>query len=82
VTLLDAALRQICGDLSEAGASFALVGGLAVSARTEPRFTRDADIAVAVSNDAEAERLIHRLQASSYRVEALLEQDAAGRGLY
>jgi hypothetical protein len=39
--------------------SFALVGGLAVSIRTEPRFTRDADLAVALANDAEVEALIH-----------------------
>lgn len=40
---------------------FALVGGLAVSARTEPRFTRDADLAVALASDAEAEALIREL---------------------
>jgi DNA-binding TFAR19-related protein (PDSD5 family) len=56
-----------------------LVGGLAVSARTEPRFTRDADLAVAVASDAEAEALIHRLQAVEYDVEAIVEQDAVGR---
>jgi hypothetical protein len=51
VTSLEAALRQIHADLTEAHVSFALVGGLAVSARTEPRFTRDAELA----SDAEAE---------------------------
>jgi len=35
VTSLEAALRQIHIDLTEARVSFALVGGLAVSARTE-----------------------------------------------
>jgi hypothetical protein len=79
VTALEATLRHICGDLSDAQALFALVGGLAVSARTEPRFTRDADIAVAVPSDAEAERLIHGLQAHGYQVEALVEQDSVGR---
>ena len=34
---------------------WALVGGLAVSARTEPRFTRDIDIVVAVEDDTRAE---------------------------
>lgn len=48
MTSLEAALRQIDADLSEARVAFALVGGLAVSARTEPRFTRDADLAVAL----------------------------------
>ena len=33
----------------------ALVGGIAVSTRTEPRFTRDLDFAVAVADDAAAE---------------------------
>jgi predicted nucleotidyltransferase len=79
VTPLEAALRHICADLTDAHASFALVGGLAVSARTEPRFTRDADIAVAVANDAEAENLIRGLQARGYRIETLVEQDAVGR---
>lgn len=79
MTSLEAALRQIQTDLTEADVSFALVGGLAVSARTEPRFTRDADLAVAVANDAEAETLIHRLRACDYGIEALVEQDAVGR---
>jgi hypothetical protein len=34
-------------DLTEVDVPFALVGGLAVSAHTEPRSTRDADLAVA-----------------------------------
>jgi hypothetical protein len=44
------------------GKRFALVGGLAVSVRAEVRFTRDVDLAVAVSSDAEAESLVHRDQ--------------------
>jgi hypothetical protein len=79
VTSLEAALRQIHGDLTEIRLSFALVGGLAVSARTEPRFTRDADLAVAVATDAEAEALIHELRARDYRIEAIVEQEAVGR---
>jgi predicted nucleotidyltransferase len=79
VTALETALRQICLDLIEAHASFALVGGLAVSARTEPRFTRDADIAVAVASDAEAESLTRDLRVRGYRIEALIEQNAVGR---
>ena len=72
-------LRQIHTDLIEARVSFALVGGLGVSARTEPRFTRDADLAVAVATDAEVEALIHQLQARGYGVDALVEQEAVGR---
>jgi predicted nucleotidyltransferase len=79
VTSLEAALRQIHKDLAEARVSFALVGGLAVSARTEPRFTRDADLAVAVADDTEAEALIHNLRARGCRIEAVVEQEAVGR---
>jgi len=60
-TRLHAALRTISRDLSESGATCALVGGFAVSARTEPRFTRDLDLAVAVNEDSEAEALVQFL---------------------
>jgi predicted nucleotidyltransferase len=66
-------------DLRSAGSTFALVGGLAISVRTEPRFTRDADLAVAVADDLEAEGLIRRLQSQGYAVTATVEQDAVGR---
>ena len=56
-----------------------LVGGLAVSALTEPRFTRDADFAVAVPGNAEAERLINQLRVRGYTVDAVLEHQATGR---
>jgi predicted nucleotidyltransferase len=79
VTSLEAALRQIHIDLTEIHVSFALVGGLAVSARTEPRFTRDADLAVAIASDAEAEALIHTLRARGYGIDAIVEQEAVGR---
>jgi len=79
VTSLEATLRQIHFDLTEIRTSFALVGGLAVSARTEPRFTRDADLAVALASDAEAEALILSLRARDYGIEAVIEQEAVGR---
>jgi len=79
VTSLEAALRQIGTDLTRAQVSFALVGGLVVSVRTEPRFTRDADLAVGLASDAEAEALIRALRANGYRIEAVVEQDAVGR---
>lgn len=53
----EAALRQIVTDLGTLGRRFALVGGLAVSVRTEPRLTRDADLAVLVADDRDAEAL-------------------------
>jgi hypothetical protein len=79
VTSLEEALRQISTHLTEAHVPFALVGGLAVSARTEPRFTRDADLAVAVASDAEAEALVRELRARGYGIDAIVEQDAVGR---
>jgi hypothetical protein len=79
VTSLDAALRGIIAELARARVPFALVGGLAVSVRTEPRFTRDADLAVAVTTDAEAESVIHNLRARGYDIEAIIEQEAVGR---
>ncbi len=72
-------LRRIFDDLSDLGRSGALVGGLAVSARTEPRFTRDVDVAVVVRDDADAERLIHALQQRGYRIFGLVEQAATSR---
>lgn len=76
---LEATLRRISGCLRSSHARFALVGGLAVSARTEPRFTRDTDLCVAVRDDAEAEALIRDLRGRGYEVIALVEQEAVGR---
>ena len=79
MTTLRTVLRRAVAELSRADCPFALVGGLAVSVRTEPRFTRDADLAVSVAGDAEAEALIHRLRATGCRVDAVVEQQSAGR---
>ncbi|MFL5408964.1 MAG: nucleotidyl transferase AbiEii/AbiGii toxin family protein [Myxococcales bacterium] len=79
MTDAEKALRSATVDLSRAGARFALVGGLAVSARTEPRFTRDVDLAVAVDSDAEAEGLVRTLQECGYATLAVLEQAKTGR---
>lgn len=78
-TRLHSSLRKICNDLSDNRTLCALVGGLAVSARTEPRFTRDLDLAVAVSSDSDAEIVIKFLRSRQYRIEALVEQEAAAR---
>jgi hypothetical protein len=58
---------------------WALVGGLAVSARTEPRFTRDVDLVVAVASDQVAEDLSRKLLAAGYSILSTVEQDAANR---
>ena len=76
---LEAVLRAAPQDLADLRLRWALVGGLAVSARTEPRFTRDIDLVIAVRDDRDAERAIHALQQRGYQVHALVEQEAAGR---
>jgi len=50
-----------------------------VSARAEPRFTRDVDVAVAITDDREAEALVHALTSDGYRLRAAVEQDAVER---
>jgi predicted nucleotidyltransferase len=79
VTSVEQQLRQAASDLAKIGATFAVVGGLAVSARAEPRMTRDADFAVAVASDHEAEQLVFALRSLGYEVLAVVEQEATGR---
>ena len=55
------------------------VGGLAVSARAEPRTTRDVDVAISADSDAAAEQLVFHLQGRGYVVRMLLEQEKTGR---
>src|SRR3954462_7406414 len=73
------ALQLIASALVDLKRPFALVGGLAVSARSEPRFTRDIDLAVAVATDADAEGLVADLTARGFALRLSLEQDAIGR---
>jgi predicted nucleotidyltransferase len=79
MTLLEAALRQVLGDLYELDVRWALIGGLAVSARAEPRTTRDIDVAVAANGDEQAERLVFALQSMGYGVQSAVEHDAVER---
>ncbi len=78
MSLLSTASR-VLGLLRDQDVRGCLVGGLAVSARCEPRFTRDVDIAVAVDSDARAEALVHVLVTHGLRVVSLVEQESAGR---
>ncbi len=57
----------------------AVVGGLAVSVRTQPRFTADLDFAVAVDSDSDAEAVVHHLLQRQYTIEATLENIQHGR---
>jgi predicted nucleotidyltransferase len=57
----------------------AVIGGLAVGARTEPRFTRDLDFAVAAASDAEAEQCIFSMRQLGYEIATALQQVKHGR---
>ena len=78
-TQLLSALRQASIALTDRGVPFALIGGLAVSIRVEPRFTRDIDLAVAVSGDEQAEALVRDLTTGGFLLRQSLEQRALGR---
>jgi hypothetical protein len=81
VIRLEQALVRLSGDLRALGLRWALVGGLAVSIRAEPRTTQDLDISVAVSGDREAERITLDLKLRGYQpheVQPFLE-NADGR---
>lgn len=79
MTPLEEALRLAAGLLRDTGSGFALVGGLAVSAHTEPRVTRDVDLAVAVADDPEAEELVRAFLAQGFELTALLEHELTSR---
>lgn len=79
MTSLESALRRLVGRLETARVGFAVVGGLAVSARTEPRFTRDADVCVSVPDDLQAQSIVRHLGDDGYIVRALVEQEETGR---
>jgi len=79
VNKLEGIFQRAVHDLERTGHRAALIGGLAVSVRCEPRFTRDIDLAVTVTGDADAEALVRSLIASGYRIEAMIEQDVVGR---
>ncbi len=72
---LESALRRLVGDLIAEKIDFALVGGLAVSVRAEPRLTRDVDVAVSVSDDSGAEEIVRNLGARGYRPDLVQEHE-------
>lgn len=78
-SLLEQVVRHARQELEALGHGWALVGGLAVSVRTEPRFTRDVDLAIAVAGDTEAEAVVKHFQSLGYRVLDVLEQEKADR---
>ncbi len=77
-TALRRVVERIARDLEDLDQRWALVGGLAVGARAEPRFTRDVDLAVAADSDADAEQLVHALQQRGYRLVTMFEHEPTG----
>lgn len=72
LTVLDADLRAI-------GVPWALVGGLAVSARAEPRTTRDVDVVLAVEGDRDAEGVVRVLGERGYRLRTIMDHRTVPR---
>lgn len=73
------ALAAAAHDLDDLGVAWALVGGLAVSTWCDPRLTRDIDVAVSVSSDEDAERVVRGLQGRGYETIEIIEQEATAR---
>ncbi len=79
MTDLIAALGAALTDLHALGADVALVGGLAVAVRVDPRFTRDVDLAVSVLDDEGTEAVVRGLLHRGYGLIATVEQESTGR---
>lgn len=75
----EAAVARAATDFDALGTRYALIGGVAVSLRSEPRFTQDIDWAVAVSDDRQAEEVAHGLVRRGYRIETTIENAAHDR---
>jgi len=78
-TPVESTLRKTVADLNALKVRSALIGGLAISVRSAPRFTKDLDFAVAVADDPEAEDVVHRLRGRGYQPAEILEQDYVER---
>jgi predicted nucleotidyltransferase len=73
------AATAVASDLDRLELGYALIGGFAVSIRTDPRFTQDIDLVVAVTDDDAAELAVHRLVESGYAILAVVEHEAQNR---
>jgi len=74
-----AVLLAVNSMLPRLGWRYALVGGLAVSARVEPRFTRDVDLVVSTSGDSESESVVQALRSEGWELFQVLEHQPSGR---
>lgn len=76
---LQQTLLRAATDLRVLKARWALVGGLAVAIRAEPRQTKDVDLVLVVADDREAETLVKRFLGRGYTFHAHLEARGGGR---
>ncbi len=76
---LAAALAEAAAVLEEEARGHALVGGLGVSVRTEPRTTRDVDLAIATTDDGDAEQVILAFVRRGWGAVTTVEHEATGR---
>jgi hypothetical protein len=72
-------VTRVTSDLTALRVPHALVGGLALAVRAEPRFTSDVDMAIAVQDDSQAERVVFELRQRGYEVLAVLDHKHAKR---
>lgn len=77
--MIDDKLASVVGDLRQLAAPWALVGGLAVGARTRPRATADVDIAFAVPDDEAATHCVTALTALGFRRVESIWHEVTGR---
>jgi predicted nucleotidyltransferase len=73
VKWLQPALRKLQVDLRHFGLRWAMIGGLAVSLRGEPRTTKDLDVAIAVTGNRQAESVVRDFTSRGYRLDAVRE---------
>lgn len=71
-------LTQVLDDLEARRIRFALVGGVALGTYVEPRFTKDLDFSVALSDERSQDGLVRELKAARYREESLLVRRSNG----
>lgn len=71
---LEKALIRLEIDLRQLRLRWALIGGLAVSTRAEPRTTQDLDVTMAVEDDREADRIARDFLSRGYQMDSLLTQ--------
>jgi predicted nucleotidyltransferase len=79
MTELETFLGRVAKRLDTLGVQWAVIGGIAVSSHSEPRFTRDIDVAVSVKDDDESEKITLDFRQSGMHILAMIEQEAKKR---